>query len=103
MSHFKIVPQYITGRMRQRAKDVMPEITDGQLDALYDALYHASPIQTDIGPIGDGSPHKRFSMLMEALQKRFPHPRPFDSTRVPEAYALDAIDDLIERTEKPND
>lgn len=45
---------------------------------------------------GPGTPAHRFEFLMAELEKRFPHPNPFDSTRAPELYALEAIDKLIE-------
>ena len=42
-----------------------------------------------------GSPEARFTYLMDELEKRFPHPNPFDSTKSPEQYMLEAIDKLI--------
>lgn len=50
----------------------------------------------NLTPTGPGSPAHRFNCLMAELEKRFPHPRPFDSTKMPEAYALEAIDRLID-------
>jgi len=44
---------------------------------------------------GPGTPTARFGNLMDELEKRFPHPKPMDSTKAPERYALEAIDRLI--------
>jgi hypothetical protein len=46
---------------------------------------------------GSGTPAGRFYFIMAELEKRFPHPRPYDSTKAPELYALEAIDELIKR------
>lgn len=52
--------------------------------------------QLDLARSGPGTPTHRFKRLMDELEKRFPHPRPFDSTKAPEDYALEAIDRLID-------
>ena len=44
---------------------------------------------------GPGTPSWRFNMLVNELEKRFPKPKPFDSTKTPEEYALETIDKLI--------
>lgn len=44
---------------------------------------------------GPGTPTHRFLALMAELEKRFPHPNPFDSTKAPEQYVLEAIDKLL--------
>ena len=41
-----------------------------------------------------GTPAARFAYLTTELEKRFPHPKPLDSTKVYEHYALEAIDAL---------
>lgn len=43
----------------------------------------------------DGTPAARFDYLMVELGKRFPHPRPLDSSIVPELHYLEAIDQAI--------
>lgn len=45
---------------------------------------------------GPGTVSYRFTRLLDELEKRFPHPNPFDSTKTPEAYMLEAIDKVIE-------
>lgn len=42
-----------------------------------------------------GTVPARWRYLVAELQKRFPHPNPFDSTKTPEEYALEAIDRMI--------
>lgn len=42
-----------------------------------------------------GTVGARFTTVMAELEARFPHPNPFDSTKAPERYALEAIDELI--------
>lgn len=44
---------------------------------------------------GPGTPTARFERLIAELEARFPHPNPFDSTKTPEQYMLEAIDHLI--------
>lgn len=44
-----------------------------------------------------GTPAGRFTHLIGELEKRFPHPAPFDSMKAPEVYALEAIDELKRR------
>jgi len=43
----------------------------------------------------DGTPAARFDYLMSELGKRFPNPRPYDSSHVPELHYLEAIDQAI--------
>lgn len=45
---------------------------------------------------GPGTPYARWIWTMNELDKRFPHPKPWDSTKMPEQYLLEAIDDLID-------
>lgn len=42
-----------------------------------------------------GSQAARFAHLVKELEKRFPHPNPFDSAKPPELYMLEAIDRMI--------
>jgi hypothetical protein len=44
---------------------------------------------------GPGTAPFRFNRLLKELEKRFPHPNPFDSTKATEQYMLEAIDKLI--------
>jgi hypothetical protein len=41
---------------------------------------------------GPGTVSARFKLLMDELEKRFPHPDKYLSSEVPEAYYLRAID-----------
>jgi hypothetical protein len=43
----------------------------------------------------DGTPAARLLYLMVELDKRFPHPRPCDSSTIPELHYLQAIDQAI--------
>jgi len=43
----------------------------------------------------DGTPAARFDYLMSELGKRFPNPRPYDSSVIPELHFLKAIDQMI--------
>ncbi len=48
---------------------------------------------------GPGSVPHRFNRIIVELEKRFPHPNPFDSAKAPEDYMLEAVDALIERNQ----
>lgn len=44
---------------------------------------------------GPGTPAGRFDHLMTELHKRFPHPKPFDSTKTYEQYFLEWLDERL--------
>lgn len=58
-------------------------------------LYNLSHLSDAQKKEGDGSPAKRFELLMSHLESRFPHPKPFSSVCVPEIHYLEAIDKLL--------
>ena len=58
-------------------------------------VYAAVDAAVGIERAKQGSAPYRFNRLLEELEKRFPDPEPFLSSRLPESYYLQAIDKLI--------
>ncbi len=44
---------------------------------------------------GPGTPVFRFNRFLNELEKRFPHPKPFDSTKTYEQYFLEWLDERL--------
>lgn len=50
---------------------------------------------------GPGTPAGRFAAFLDELEKRYPHPNPYDSTKTYERYFLEWLDQQLDRDTTP--
>lgn len=60
------------------------------LEAAVGAMMEANRVNE-----GPGAPAFRFNRFLDELEKRYPHPKPFDSTKTYEQYFLEWLDERL--------